>query len=321
MITSAWIDEGLAFETERDNYGKPEASVLCFRGPTTLYNPAIDLEWLAREQKRDPRSFAREFECIWTSGISDGFFPAEAIDRCIDKGRESGTKRDGVRYALAIDPAWSGDQFAMAVAHREKRDEGPPVTVVDYVGARKAPKGQILSVDRTMAWVASIAHAFGVRAIFSDQKDIVTLQQIAARHGLHIIERAWSASNKSPIYRRIRDAMVDGLVRLPDDPDTIREMRGMRSRLLRSGVEQIDGRGADDRVSALVMAANEAIDRLPEYVGTTQTAMEIADAIKAQLAGMYPRSAPNFFGPKPESDFAQRRRAAEWAALRKDKKK
>jgi hypothetical protein len=264
-ITSAYIREGIAFETDRDAFGKPDSGVLVVRGPTELFNPNIDRAWLARERRRvGTKVFAREYLAEWQHATTDGWF-GNVIDRCVDTGRASSGPLSGIRYVAAIDAAFRGDRFALAIAHREHDEDGPPVTVIDAVDTWEPDEGEVLSVPHVVRDVAKRIRAYGAMT-FADQFSFDPLRELFRRHGVWLREAPWTATSKPQRFSRIRAAMSDGLVRLPDDEELIKEFHAIRGRLLRSGGEQLEARaGHDDLAHAAVMAAYFAMDRSPDW--------------------------------------------------------
>lgn len=268
-ISSAYIREGSAYELDRHNYGKADAHVLVVRGPTRTFNPNIDEAWLERERKRvGERAFAREYEAVWVDAVTDGFFAQEIVDRCVDRSRPSSAPRPGRNYVVCIDPAWRGDWFALAVAHRERVEGGPTLTVIDFLHAWKAPKGQTLSTESVFRQIRQIATDYGTSRLFTDQAAAPVLIETARRHALHLVEVPWrggtAEGSKASKFRQVLMQMRDGLVRLPNDEPTIREFLNIGSRLLKSGAEQIEAfRGHDDRVTAVVLATTEAMHLYP----------------------------------------------------------
>lgn len=260
-ISSAYLREGLCYSTDAEHYGVDGAPVLVVRGRSETFNPALDKAWLERERSSiGDRVFRREYLCEWQDSICQGYF-SQVLDQCVDRGRELSEPRDRVRYFAAMDPAWRGDSWAMAVCHREKVD-GQVLTFVDGCWAWRAGKGKTLSTRDTLKKVRGIARRYGCDRVLTDQAAAPALVETAQDLGLYLVERPWTSSNKPGKYRQFRAAMSDSLVRLPDDHQLISELSNIQSRLLRGGGEAFEAaRGRDDRVSAVVLAATEAMDR------------------------------------------------------------
>ncbi|HMI86919.1 MAG TPA: hypothetical protein VK550_22650, partial [Polyangiaceae bacterium] len=270
-ITSAYIEEGIAFETDRDHFAKSDAPVLVVRGTTEQFNPNIDRAWLERERKRVGSAvFAREYQGVWQPAILEGWF-GQTIEACVDKGRGTPDRQqlpvvEGRRYYAAIDAAFRGDGFTLAIAHREippadgKQLSRRPRTVLDGCWCWRAPKGGVLGVEKTVQQTARIIRAYNATS-WADQFALDPLKEIYQRFGVYLREAPWTSQNKALKFRRVRDEMVEGLLRLPDDGELLREFHSMRGKLLKSGGEQIEARsGHDDRVHAAVIALSEAMD-------------------------------------------------------------
>ena len=154
-ITSAYIESGWAFETDRDNFGRAEPDTLVLRGSTEAFNPNVDRAWLERERRKDPVVAMREYgdgdkPPEWQPAIVESWFSAPVIASSVDAvvpgqpvkraavkcsacsylGRVEATGRcarcsafpfeEGRRYFVAIDAAFARDNFAIAVATSEQ---------------------------------------------------------------------------------------------------------------------------------------------------------------------------------------------------------
>jgi hypothetical protein len=54
-ITSAFVDSGWAYETDRDRFGRADADTLVLSGATDRFNPNVDPAWLERERRKAPQ--------------------------------------------------------------------------------------------------------------------------------------------------------------------------------------------------------------------------------------------------------------------------
>lgn len=289
-ITSAYIRDGLAFETERDHYGKPDAPVLVVRGTTAEFNPNIDRAWLARERSRvGERVFAREYLAQWQDAVTQGWFGADVVDQCIDRDRVRSAPVQGIHYEAAIDAAFRGDLFALAIAHREEPTDAPARVIVDGVWVWSGSSGTPLPVEDTVGATVDILRTYNVRSVFADQYSVDPLREAYSRKGIYLAEAPWTATTKPARFGVVRGAMSSGLVRLPNDPPLIREFHGIQGRLLRTGGEQIEARGGgrDDRVHAVVCVAAMCIERHPDMWERTPAVTEpepgSPEAINAEM--------------------------------------
>lgn len=293
-ITSSYIQEGLAFETDRDRFGREGSPVLVVRGSTERFNPNISKTWLATQKALvGDAIFAREYLGVWQPAIVEGYFPGSLVTACVDPGRTSSPPVEGISYYAAIDAAFRGDLFALAIVHREQRVDAAPLTVVDGVWTWRGTKGEPLPVEETVAECAAIIRQYDATS-YADQFALDPLKEAFLRHDIWLFEEPWTASTKPARFSSIRAAMTNGYIRLPDDSALVREFCNIRARSLRSGGEQIEARsGTDDRVHAVVLAASEAMtkqpdmrERLPRVVDHEERAREqqAADKEAARLA-------------------------------------
>jgi hypothetical protein len=261
-ITSAYLREGVAFETDRDHFGREDSDVLVVRGSTEQFNPNVDKAWLARELRRvGQRIYDREYGAVWQDAITEGWFGADTIDRCIDHGHEYREPVAGQGYVVTIDQAFSGDHFALAVAHREQNGKTMRA-VLDCVQWWKPPIVLLKVIHDT----AKLAREYGSTAMLADQYSFRPLRELYLQQGIQLRQLPWTGANKAPTFRAVLNEMQAGRVSIPDDPELIKEFHSIQGRALRSGGEQIEARsGHDDLVHAAVMALAEVMRRTPDY--------------------------------------------------------
>lgn len=276
-IGSAYLTEGVAFETDRDCFGHEGAPVLCLRGSTAVYNPNIDHAWLAKERDRDPEAFEREHECIPKAALTPGWIGASNLARSVDKGRTAPMRCDaGRRYFVSVDQAFESDRYVTAVAvstlgpiDAATGKRGGRITHVCMVEAITPPVGGSLSPEACAMRTRHICARYGTRQITIDQFSSAPLIETFARLDLVATKKPWvgghAEGSKADKYRAVREAMRMGALRLPDDPALIAEFANLRGKLLRAtGTERIEAaRGHDDRVSAVVAAVSEALAHPP----------------------------------------------------------
>jgi hypothetical protein len=288
-ISSAFTKEGVHFNTIEQHLAEPtDPNVLVAHGATWIWNPSITRE-RTRQLERDHRTWLREYGAEPQNAIVEGWFAPDSIERCRDARRPASTLRpriDGASYVLGIDAAFSGDRFAVAVVHGE-RIEGSTATiaVVDHVRVWSAPRGGTLSPEVVIPQVAAIARLYRAQAL-ADQFAFQPIATLFRQHNVSLQQVPWTTSSKPTMFRLVRDAMIDGRVRLPDDQPTVDEFCNIRG-TLRAGSESIGaGHGHDDRVSAIVLACALVLRRGGgPIIGTSAEAAARATAVaNEQLA-------------------------------------
>lgn len=251
-ITSANLEEGVAWETYRTCFGKRDASSFVVSGTTLDFNPDADRAELAKQQKKRPAAYLREYESVWGGVVESGFFPPEAVAACTTKaGTFKVAELAQSRLFAAIDAAFISDRFALALARLT--DTG----IVEIVGVWVwgAPKGQNLSAKTTAESIATMLIPLGVRTVAADQHAFAPLEERFREAGLYLEQHAWTAQNKPDTYRSFRSDLIDGRVSLPDDAELRKELGAIRAKARKTGGESIEARrGHDDRVSAVALA-------------------------------------------------------------------
>ncbi|MBX3209083.1 MAG: hypothetical protein KF764_28885, partial [Labilithrix sp.] len=121
-LSSANIRRGWAWETFDRAYGSSESVWTVRSGASTLVRPNLDEDEIAADCEGRPGKREREYECVWGSTAATAFFDAPTIAACVDadRGPELPPRRDGVRYVVALDAAFVGDEFSLAVAESHK---------------------------------------------------------------------------------------------------------------------------------------------------------------------------------------------------------
>ncbi|HTQ03032.1 MAG TPA: hypothetical protein VMI54_04220 [Polyangiaceae bacterium] len=272
-ITSAYIREGLAFETDRDHFGRDDSPLLVVRGTTRQFNPNIDDAWLARERKRvGDAVFAREYEGAWQDAILNGWFGQATIGRAVRYGSASLPWAPPTEVHIALDAAFSetGDCFGWAAAsHAPGGDNGhggrnASQTTVHACGAWKVDREPRAMAQRVRD---EICLRYGTRRVTIDQYQSDTFRRILEDEGLSVTVEKWlsgdSDDSKAAKYRAFRDAMAAGEMSLPDSPELRHDLARCRGELLPGGSERIEvprsRRGHGDCLAAVVLAASVAM--------------------------------------------------------------
>jgi hypothetical protein len=266
VASSPWATEGTFYKAILQ--GDVPGRTVLPATPSWVANPLIT-EADTHKRESNDRRWRREYAAEFVDAFEAGFFPSEAIAACTDLGRLPMPISPGPHrgYVVAIDPAFSFDRFAVAIAHAEWTRAGPLV-VVDYIGTVDPPaRGVSLSPDRAVAAVSAIRRSWpGGAAVHSDQYAAASLQEGFLRRNVFLRIEPWTQGTKLERFTLARSLMVDARVRLPDCQATRKELSGFGLKFNPSGSESIVSRTAhDDRVSALVHAIYLAHARAPSY--------------------------------------------------------
>jgi hypothetical protein len=230
ILSSPYRKSGLLFDRHRRYFGKNDADVLVIQAPSRLLNPTLDAGMIASEREADAFAAASEWLGEFRSDLSS-FLDDTLIDRAVDRDRPLELPpRDFHTYRSFVDAAGGvgSDAYTLAIAHREPNGE----FVVDCV------RGTVGSFD---PYVVTEAYAALLR-------DYRVLTVTGDRYGAEWVGRAWSKSGvaytaselaKSQIYLEVLPLFTRGLVRLPDHPKLLRELRLLERKTHRSGKDEV----------------------------------------------------------------------------------
>ena len=252
------------------NWQHPDIA-LCAKATTLLMRDG-DSEVAALveiERKRDPMNAAREYDVELTD--ADGcFFEVSNIERAV-----SDVVPTGSLASAGIDLAYVNDSSALVVVERQFS-----VVVVTLTSLVSPKPGAPLLPSAVMAQFAAEARGAGAFCAFADQHHIQSAMEDARRHQFQVAAGPTGAAQKEGAYTYVRELFRLGKLKIPRDPELIRQLKSVLSRPRSGGGLQIiqprQGTGHADLVSALVMAVwndrrNGPVDVDTRAVGKIQT--------------------------------------------------
>ena len=236
-ISTPYRRAGLLWQKYQKHYGQP-GDVLIVKGPTTAFNPTIDQRIIDGALESDPTAARAEWEAEWRDDVT-GFLDGDWIEAAIER-RGTIEPREGVRYHGFADPAGAGkDEFSLAIGHLEGRTR-----VVDLV------LGQLGSPHSIVSQYAAVLMQYGLREVVGDKYASGWVKDAFREFG---ISYRYAAMNRSEIYLEVGPLFATGLVKIPDDPKLIAQLRQLERRTGRQGKDQVDHppHGSDDRSNAV----------------------------------------------------------------------
>jgi len=224
------------------------------------------LPWRSEEDLAEQRAmltesaYARLHLNEWTEA-EDRLTTVDAIDGCV---RHSGIvpPAPGVQYVIALDVGLVNDATVIAVGHLATED-GSRVVVLDRMDVRQGSKGAPVDLGEVEETIAALSAVYNNARIVIDPYQAVHLAQGLRRSGHRVSEFTFSQSSTGRLgllmYRLLRDGLFD----LPDDPELLAELAGVRLRENGVGSYRLDhDAGAhDDRAVALALLAHELIEK------------------------------------------------------------
>jgi hypothetical protein len=318
--------EGVHYERVEALHGQLDGRGVAFVAATWVMNPdKFPDEASTRVLEEDDRVWRREYAAI-PGEADNSAFAADDIECCVDRGRRYNDAVPGLRYAVGFDEGGRRAARALIVAHRELRHAPAghqEVTVVDFV--RRWPPGQQVDHDAVMRDVAAIAKRYNGATVVRDNFAGDAVASALARHETASNEVSMSSSAQAERFRDLQRLVESHRLRLPEDEQLLREMRGLRETLHQGGrvaFAKGNGKGEfDDLVDALALATAKAA-KLPPGGGDIVILKPAEfywkrEAPRSYVPAVYGRRLPNGQivpcqpPPGPDADIARQERFAQ----------
>ncbi len=152
-----------------------------------------------------------------------------------------------------LDSAFKRDALAAAIGHLEETSTGEPRLVIDLIERIVPPRGGVIDFVASVARLADIFHAYGVREVLGDQFASIPLAAEFKRHGITLTELTATSRSKLEHYTKLREAFYARRVSLPKHEVLLREFRDLQETITAGGTVRIDHPvgGSSDCASAV----------------------------------------------------------------------
>lgn len=203
LATTPWAEAGLAYQTFRDNWGKPRDALVA-HAPTLLLNDTPHIRQIVEaERRRDADNASREYDAKFMTGGTTIFFEGVTLDEMLTD--EPFAVQPGDVIGAGGDFAFRGDSSALLMVALR----GQTLHIFD--GTEERPqKGQPLKPSQTVArFVEVIAGRCGW--VTADQHHRSSIEEHLQEHGLvYAPAPATPAEN----YVRARQLLREGRVKV-----------------------------------------------------------------------------------------------------------
>jgi hypothetical protein len=244
-ISTPYRKLGLLHQKHRDNYGIDTGDdILVVQGPTTLFNPSLSAREIASQMKADPTAAGAEWLAEFRGDLS-AFLSDELIERAVDYARPIELLPMTNTYYKAFVDASGGtgaDSYCLGIAHMAGKN-----FVLDLCYG--TPPGVSFDPDEITKQYAAVCKRFGISTVIGDHYSAGWVLNSWKKTGVTYVQ---SLVFKSQIYLETAPLFSAGLIRIPDHPKLIRELRLLERRTHRSGKDTVDhGKtGHDDYANA-----------------------------------------------------------------------
>jgi hypothetical protein len=240
ILSSPYASTGALWEIHRQHYGRDDSSTLVWVASAPAMNPTLPADYIQRMQADDPEAYRSEVLGEFRAGLTTLLDPA-ALEECVADRREL-LPAPTLRYVGYYDASGGQkDAAAAAVGHLEGG-----CCVVDAVRAWPAPHDP----RAVIAEAAEFFRRYRVRKVHADRYGGQFPVAELLSHGI-VCEP--SPFDRSALYLDLLPRVLAGpdALELPNDPDLLRELRGLERRRGFAGRDRVDHRPGshDDRAT------------------------------------------------------------------------
>jgi hypothetical protein len=259
MVSSPWGTQDLHYQLMRDGDTENQSVSMA---PSWVANPSITEEQ-THTLEDNPRNWLREYAAIPAQGIADNWF-GHALE--VAATSEPAPKHYGTRYHIAIDPAFTRDRFGYAVIASHKDESGQRVTwthACDSWDPKDMKPSELAARIKT-----ELCIPYGQDRVYSDQYEGASFGEHCQNAGIYLEVHDWTNAKgpkgKLGRFKSVRNAMLDGSFKFPDNPELLKELREHYGIYGDGGRETVNAlrteQGHGDRVSALVLGGSIALE-------------------------------------------------------------
>ena len=238
-ISTPYLRSGILYNDFAQSFGKDDPDRLVWKSRTSLMNPSITEERLAREKRLDPKRYAREYEAEFQDDL-ESFLSPEWVERCVVPGRFELPPAPGVRHVAGVDPSGGrGDFFTLSICHEEGSFSEGRRVVQDFM---KGWQGGDL--EETVQAIAAVLCRYGVSFCAGDRYAGSWVSEAFKRHGIryvHPVARMKTPSgdttrthlDKSMAYVELEGLIAGGRIEILDHAKLFRELQPIHFRFRR----------------------------------------------------------------------------------------
>ncbi len=257
-ISSPYRKIGLLHQKHRDHFAVDGDDVLVVQGASRTFNPSLPESVITAQTLADPTAALSEWGGQFRTDLV-GFLDDALIEGAIDHGRPlelppliGGTY---ATYKAFTDASGGrGDAYTLAIGHKRGEE-----LVIDVVRGTHPP----FDPHEVTREYAALLKQYRIFEVTGDH------------YGAEWVAGAWRNCNvtytrsdlpKSAIYLECLPLFARGLVRLPDHPRLLRELRLLERHTHRSGRDTVDhGRNGSDDFANSCCGVLHNLSKYPGY--------------------------------------------------------
>lgn len=231
-IGSTYRRAGVLFDMWKKHYGK-DSSTLVVQAASTLLNPTINPNVIAKAMEADPEAARSEWYAEFRNDLS-AFLDHDVVERCIEVGCVERPPRftisgDYVQHLGFVDPSGGQhDAMTLAIGHREGER-----LVLDVLRGVAAP----FSPEVVVKEFAAVLRQYRLYDVTGDRYSGAWCAEAFQKRGIHY---RYSDLSKSELYLESLASFSTGCVDLLDHKILKAELLQLERRTSRSGRDSVD---------------------------------------------------------------------------------
>jgi hypothetical protein len=226
-ISTPYRKAGLLYQKHKQHFAV-DGDVLVVQGASEVFNPTLEAVALAEERAADPAAAVSEWDAQFRADLS-AYLDDATVDRAIDYDRPLELPpREGVLYEAFTDAAaGGGDAYTFGIGHQDGDNH-----IADVV---RGTHGAFDPQEVTRQY-AELCRAYRIHTVTGDNYAKDWVQDAWRKNGIEYVR---SPKVKADIYLEALPLFTRGLVRLPNLPRLVRELRLLERQTHRSGKDTV----------------------------------------------------------------------------------
>ena len=249
--TSPWAPMGPVYKMFQDNWGKPDAEVLCMRGRGPDMNPT----WWTPERcedlkRRDPLAYQTDVEAEFADP-PNSYYTAAELERCQRTERLPHVPYEEFHYYTAtMDPATRTNAWTLVVTTCTGMAGDRRRIQVVYKRQWMPTEAERLDSRKVLQEIAEDLRRYKLDTVYSDQWSGDVLSDLARDYGLAVIVSQTPPGESGDLHRELHALVESGLLELPADDEMKSDMQRVKRILTQNGMRYelpvtADGRHCD----------------------------------------------------------------------------
>lgn len=241
ILSSPYGQSGALYELHRKHFGREDSRVLIWQATAPQMNPTLPADYLERMAQDDPDAYRSEVLGEFRAGVST-FLDPDALADVVDDGIRERLPESDITYHGYVDSSsGSGkDSFAIGISHRDGE-----LAVLDVCRAWRPP----FNPSGVIAEAAVLFRTYRIATVSGDRYAPGFVSEGFRQHGI-----TYKASKRttSEVYLELLPLVNAGAAVLLDEPNLLRELRGLERKRGTAGRDKVDHRRGehDDRAVA-----------------------------------------------------------------------